>query len=121
VSRSSLFRRRCCHECGTVVDSGEATVTRGNLTLDRALRRATWRGQPVRLSALHFQVVVLLVQRAGLLVQNWAFFVAVFDDDIEDGQLAVQLCRVRKAFRAVDPDFDAIENVHGEGFRWRAL
>lgn len=117
-AESPLFKRRCCRECGTVVDSGEITVTRGNLTLDRALRRATWRGNPVALTPQQFDIVEFLVQR-GRLVQRWAFFVDALDEELADNHLDVQVCKIRERFRRVDSAFNQLETVRGEGFRWR--
>jgi DNA-binding response OmpR family regulator len=118
VSRP-LFKRRCCPECGTVTASEDITVTRGNLTLDRALRRATWRGQQVRLTPQQIDILELLVQREGRVVQDWSFFISTFDEEVETDVLKVQVSKMRAAFRRVDPDFDQLETIRGEGFRWR--
>jgi DNA-binding response OmpR family regulator len=114
-----LFHRRCCPECGTVTDSADITVTRGHLTLDRAERRATWRGQSVRLTPQEIDILEFLVQREGRLIQRWAFFIDVIDEECFDNQLDVRFSRIRRAFRDVDPEFDQLETIRGQGFRWR--
>jgi two-component system OmpR family response regulator len=102
-----------------VTDSEEITVVRGNLTLDRSDRRVYWRGQRVKLTPQEVDILELLVQREGRLIQRWAFFVDVLDEECADNQLDVRFSTIRKAFRAVDPDFDQLETVRGQGFRWR--
>lgn len=113
------FRNRCCSECGTVIDSAEATITAGSLVMDRALRTVTWNGQLVRLTKQQFEILELLIQREGRLVQRWAFFVAVIDEEVEDKLVDTRICQIRAAFRKVDPDFDQLVTHWGEGYSWR--
>jgi two-component system response regulator ChvI len=116
------IRRRCCSECGTVIDSGEARLIRGPLMLDRALRHATWRGSDVHLTHQEFEVVDLLAQREGRVVAGFAFFNAeIFDEDVDDKIVDVIVCKVRAKFRAADPAFDAIVTHWGDGFRWKHI
>jgi DNA-binding response OmpR family regulator len=61
----------------------------------------------------------MLVQREGRLVQDWAFYISVIDEEVESNTLDAQVCKIRKAFRAVDPDFDQLETIRGQGFLWR--
>lgn len=114
------MRRRCCTECGTVLDSGEARVVSGPLLLDRALRRVQWRGHELHFSAQEFEVLELLVAREGRVVQSWAFFAAdIFDEETDDKIVDVIVCKIRGKFKAVDPAFDAVHTHWGEGYRWR--
>lgn len=118
----TLLRRRCCIECGTVIDSGEARLIRGPLTIDRALRFTTWRGQDIHLTGQEFGLLELLAQREGRLVASHAFFNAeVFDEDTDDKIVDVIVCKVRAKFKAVDPDFDALVTHWGEGYRWKHI
>jgi two-component system response regulator ChvI len=118
----SVLRRRCCTECGTVIDSGQARLVRGPLWLDRALRRVTWRGTDIHLTAQEFEVLELLAQREGRLVQGFAFFNAeIFDEDTDDKIVDVIICKIRAKFRAVDPSFDALVTHWGDGYRWRPI
>ncbi len=111
--------RRCCSECGTVIDSGSAKMTSGPLLIDRALRRANWRGHEIHFTAQEFDVLELLVTREGRVVQGWAFFACdIFDEDTEDKIVDVVICRLRAKFRGVNPEFNAIHTHWGEGFRW---
>lgn len=117
-----MIRRRCCSECGTVIDSGEAKLIRGPLYLDRALRFTRWRGHEVHLTAQEFGVVELLAQREGRLVMSHAFYNAdVFDEETDDKIIDVVVCKIRRKFSQVDPDFDALQTHWGEGYRWKPV
>jgi DNA-binding response OmpR family regulator len=115
----SYWKRRCCSECGTVLDSGEAKLVRGPLTLDRALRRVVWRGVDIHFTKTEFEIVDLLAQREGRIVQHWAFFIDIIDEDVEDKILDVYVCRIRSKFVDVDPAFDLIQTIWGEGLLWK--
>jgi two-component system response regulator ChvI len=111
--------RRCCTECGTVLDSGETKLARGPLLMDRALRRVVWRGHDIHLTPMEFDTLELLAQREGRVVQGWAFFAAdVFDEEVDDKIVDVIICKVRGKFRAVDPTFESLHTQWGEGYRW---
>lgn len=116
------MKRRCCTECGTVIDSGEAQMISGPLLMDRALRRVNWRGHELHMTPQEFEVLELLVTREGRIVQSWAFFACdIFDEDVEDKIVDVIICRLRSKFAAVDPEFNAIHTHWGEGFRWKRV
>lgn len=117
----SYWRRRCCSECDTVLNDGETKMVRGPLTLDRALRYVTWNGCAIHLTKTEFDIVELLAQREGRVVQNWAFFIDIISEDVDDKILDVYICKIRSRFTSVDPSFDAIHTVWGEGFLWKKL
>ena len=113
------WARRHCPECGTVLSDGKRTLSRGPLQIDLALRDVSWRGAAIRLTPTEFDILALLAQRAGRIVQSWAFFIDIIDEEIEDKILDVYICKLRAKFRAVDPSFDALETSWGEGYRWK--
>ncbi len=99
----------------------------GALELKVEIKRAQWKGQEVKLSMGEFQVVWLLVSRAGAD----ASYREIYDQMRGDGFLAGQgedgyranvramIKRIRAKFQTVDPGFDALENYAGFGYRWR--
>jgi len=38
---------------------------------------------------------------------------------VDDATITSHIKRIRKKFIAVDPEFDAIDTVHGAGYRWK--
>ena len=38
---------------------------------------------------------------------------------VDDATITSHIKRIRKKFIAIDPTFDAIETVHGAGYRWK--
>ena len=74
----------------------------------------------------HERVVELLLQRgAEINLQDsdgdTALMDAAYDDQVyvDDRTIDSHVKRMRKKFRAVDPEFDAIETLYGVGYRYR--
>ena len=109
---------RSCDYCGSIVDDGRLVVELGDLVLNREFQAAKYRGQRIQLSSQQFEVLELLVQRAGRMVPRVAFFISVLDEECEEKQIDVIVCRLREKFRKVDPDFDRIETLWGRGYTW---
>jgi DNA-binding response OmpR family regulator len=109
---------RECECCGTIIDDGRAVVELGELFMDRQFHAVTWKGQRVHLTRQQFEVLELMVTRAGKLVPRTAFFISILPEECEDNQLSVIVCRLRAKFAKVDPDFDRISTIRGSGFSW---
>nr|WP_218119076.1 response regulator transcription factor [Limimonas halophila] len=106
---------------------GENTVSHGNLTIDRDIARAYWKGVEVPLTLNEVRIVDILAGRAGKDVRyrelydqvHGAGFVAGSGEEGHRGNVRTLIKRIRTKFRNVDPAFDAIENYPGFGYRWR--
>jgi len=101
--------------------SAERTVapaTVGDLRIDPAGRRA-WRGDDeVALTAREFDVLELLVRRAGEVLSKDRILAAVWDSDF-DGDPNIVEVYVRRLRRKVDEPYGrrSIETVRGAGYR----
>ena len=101
--------------------SAERTVapaTVGDLRIDPAGRRA-WRGDDeVALTAREFDVLELLVRRAGEVMSKDRILGAVWDSDF-DGDPNIVEVYVRRLRRKVDEPYGrrSIETVRGAGYR----
>jgi DNA-binding response OmpR family regulator len=101
--------------------SAERTVapaTVGDLRIDPAGRRA-WRGDDeVALTAREFDVLELLVRRAGEVLSKDRILGAVWDSDF-DGDPNIVEVYVRRLRRKVDEPYGrrSIETVRGAGYR----
>ncbi|HEX8384399.1 MAG TPA: response regulator transcription factor [Sphingomonas sp.] len=99
---------------------GDAQVVRGRLVMDPARHRTTWAGETVTLTVTEFLILETLAQRAGIVRTRNQLMDAAYQDDIyvDDRTIDSHIKRLRRKFREVDPDFDAIETLYGAGYRF---
>jgi two-component system response regulator ChvI len=99
----------------------------GDLLLRRASRRALWRGRDVPLSRSEYDVIALLAERAGTDIGYRDIYDVVRSDGFLAGQgeegyranVRAMVKRIRRKFTELDPDFAALDNYPGYGYRWR--
>ena len=117
--------RRAVPDAGA---GGQGTVQHGPLTLRTDTSRAYWKAQELDLTLTEFNIVVLMVARAGQDVPYRDIYDLVHGKDFIAGygaegyraNVRTFIKRIRKKFREVDPDFDGIGNYAGFGYRWIA-
>ncbi|HVJ03323.1 MAG TPA: response regulator transcription factor [Sphingomonas sp.] len=95
-------------------------LVRGRLTMDPARHRVTWNGTNVTLTVTEFLILETLAQRPGIVKTRNQLMDAAYQDDIyvDDRTIDSHIKRVRRKFRQVDPEFDAIETLYGAGYRF---
>lgn len=100
--------------------SGKA-IKRGKLVMDPARHESTWDGLPVKLTVTEFLLLQALAQRPGFVKSRDNLMDAAYDDQVyvDDRTIDSHVKRMRKKFRSVDPEFDAIETLYGVGYRYR--
>jgi two-component system response regulator ChvI len=105
---------------GTEAAKKEA-LTRGKLALDPQRHECTWDGKPVRLTVTEFLILQALAQRPGFVKSRDSLMDAAYDDQVyvDDRTIDSHIKRLRKKFKAVADDFDAIETLYGVGYRYR--
>ena len=105
---------------GTETAKKEALV-RGQLALDPQRHECTWDGKPVRLTVTEFLILQALAQRPGFVKSRDSLMDAAYDDQVyvDDRTIDSHIKRLRKKFKAVADDFDAIETLYGVGYRYR--
>jgi two-component system response regulator ChvI len=96
-------------------------IRRGRLTLDPARHDCLWEGRPVRLTVTEFLLLQSLAQRPGFVKSRDNLMDAAYEDQVyvDDRTIDSHIKRMRKKFREVDPEFDAIETLYGVGYRYR--
>ncbi|MGH6909237.1 MAG: response regulator transcription factor [Phenylobacterium sp.] len=96
-------------------------IKRGKLTLDPARHDCLWEGKPVKLTVTEFLLLQSLAQRPGFVKSRDNLMDAAYDDQVyvDDRTIDSHIKRLRKKFRDVDPEFDAIETLYGVGYRYR--
>jgi len=96
----------------------EATVSQGPLALAADRMRVTWNGAEVPLTVTEFWMVHTLVRHPGH-VKSRDQLMRDAQVVVDDATITSHIKRIRKKFIAVDPAFDAIDTVHGAGYRWK--
>ena len=103
--------------------SGEQNM--GALTLTPASHAAVWRGQTVDLTFGEYRVVELLATSGRDLSYREIYdalrgenFIAGEGPDGYRANVRALIKRIREKFLTVDPDFAAIANYPGFGYRW---
>lgn len=98
----------------------QPVLERGRLTMDPARHKVTWGGDNVTLTVTEFLILETLAQRPGIVKTRNQLMDAAYQDDIyvDDRTIDSHIKRVRRKFRQVDPEFDAIETLYGAGYRF---
>jgi two-component system, OmpR family, response regulator ChvI len=102
-------------------EAGARAIKRGKLTMDPARHDCLWDGKPVKLTVTEFLLLQALAQRPGFVKSRDNLMDAAYDDQVyvDDRTIDSHIKRMRKKFREVDPEFDAIETLYGVGYRYR--
>ena len=95
-------------------------IDRGRLSMDPARHRTSWAGESVTLTVTEFLILETLAQRPGIVKTRNQLMDAAYHDDIyvDDRTIDSHIKRLRRKFRQVDPEFDAIETLYGAGYRF---
>jgi len=106
---------------GPVDAAASKALKRGKLGLDPARHECTWDGKSVKLTVTEFLLLQALAQRPGFVKSRDNLMDAAYDDQVyvDDRTIDSHIKRMRKKFRVVDPEFDAIETLYGVGYRYR--
>ncbi len=124
VERVKAVLRRAQNREGTEVP-GEASkiIERGRLVMDPDRHSSTWDGKSVTLTVTEFLILQALAQRPGIVKSRDSLMDAAYDDQVyvDDRTIDSHIKRLRKKFKVVDDDFDAIETLYGVGYRFREM
>jgi two-component system response regulator ChvI len=98
-------------------------IRRGRLTLDPARHDCLWDNRPVKLTVTEFLLLQSLAQRPGFVKSRDNLMDAAYDDQVyvDDRTIDSHIKRMRRKFRVVDSEFDAIETLYGVGYRYREI
>jgi len=123
IARIRAILRRTEGAAGIPAEDGEEPqlpIERGRLTMDPARHRVMWGEKPVTLTVTEFLILETLAQRPGIVKTRNQLMDAAYQDDIyvDDRTIDSHIKRVRRKFREVDPEFDAIETLYGAGYRF---
>ena len=120
VGRIRALLRRA--EPGRGDDETRTLMVRGALVLDEDRHLCTWQGEALSLTVTEFLLLKALAQRPGHVKSRDQLMDAAYGDQIyvEDRTIDSHVKRIRKKFRAIDPEFSQIETLYGVGYRYTA-
>jgi len=122
VARIRAILRRSELARGDAVAEAESVpaekLVRGRLEMDPARHQVTWQGDPVSLTVTEFLLLEALAARPGVIKTRNQLMDAAYSDDVfvDDRTIDSHIKRLRRKFRAVDPNFAAIETLYGAGY-----
>ena len=95
-------------------------IERGRLVMDPARHKVRWDGKDVTLTVTEFLILEALAQRPGVVKSRNQLLDVAYQDDVyvDDRTIDSHIKRIRRKFRAVDAEFDAIETLYGVGYRF---
>ena len=120
AERVKAVLRRARGGASGTEEGDQKPIVRGKLTLDPNRHACTWDGHPVRLTVTEFLILQALAQRPGYVKSRDQLMDAAYDDQIyvDDRTIDSHIKRLRKKFREVTDEFDAIETLYGVGYRY---
>lgn len=92
----------------------------GALRLNEEAMWAEWRGQRLDLTLTEFRLLARLVRTAGQAVSYQSLMNATVQQCVTNNTINTHLRNLRRKFRTMDANFDAIRNEYGFGYRWAA-
>ncbi|MGE4323905.1 MAG: response regulator [Sphingobium sp.] len=95
-------------------------IIRGRLEMDPARHRVKWMGKDVTLTVTEFLILEALAMRPGVVKTRNQLMDAGYQDDVyvDDRTIDSHIKRLRRKFREVDNDFNAIDTLYGAGYRF---
>lgn len=105
-------------EDNTEGDSAKEVIRRGRLMMDPARHHVSWGDVPVSLTVTEFLLLEALAIRPGVIKSRNQLMDAAYPDDIfvDDRTVDSHIKRMRRKFRKIDPQFNAIETLYGAGY-----
>ena len=121
LERVRAVLRRADNKPSQNSEPKKEVLVRGKLALDPQRHECTWDGKPVRLTVTEFLILQALAQRPGFVKSRDSLMDAAYDDQVyvDDRTIDSHIKRLRKKFKVVADDFDAIETLYGVGYRYR--
>lgn len=89
----------------------------GDLIINLDTLTATWKHQALDLNITQIWMLHALTHKPGHVLSIQQLMDAA-NMTIQANTVAVHIMNIRKAFQAVDANFDAIKNERGIGYRW---
>lgn len=95
-------------------------MIRGRLEMDPDRHLVKWAGKNVTLTVTEFMILEALATRPGVVKSRNQLMDIAYQDDVyvDDRTIDSHIKRLRRKFREVDGDFNAIDTLYGAGYRF---
>jgi len=95
-------------------------IVRGRLEMDPARHRVKWNGKDVTLTVTEFLILEALATRPGVVKSRNQLMDIAYQDDVyvDDRTIDSHIKRLRRKFREIDSNFNAIDTLYGAGYRF---
>ena len=116
----AVLRRFAPKDQSAPKEADPKALERGQLKMDPERHACTWKGEPVTLTVTEFLILEALAQRPGVVKTRNQLLDVAYSDAVyvDDRTIDSHIKRIRRKFRASDPEFDAIETLYGVGYRF---
>lgn len=119
VRIEALFRRVAAIRGNASQAEIPTEINLGDLRLDEQCSCVFWKEKRLELSLTHYWIVRELCSPAGQ-VKTHRDLMKASNIVVENNTITVHVRAIRKAFIAIDSEFDAIKTETGRGYRWVA-
>ena len=119
ILRRQEFARAEANPDGEPTESSPL-IEHGRLMMDPDRHKVRWNGSEVSLTVTEFLILAALAQRPGVVKNRNQLLDVAYSEDVyvDDRTIDSHIKRIRRKFRALDPEFDAIETLYGVGYRF---
>lgn len=96
-------------------------LLRGQLSLDDDRHICKWRGEPINLTVTEYLLIKSLAEAPGHVKTRDHLISKAYGESIyvDDRTIDTHIKRIRRKFREIDDNFDAIETLYGVGYRYK--
>jgi DNA-binding response OmpR family regulator len=121
MARVTVLLRRASLTGAETLAWEDRPLTLGPLTVDPLRLSAHWSGKPLHLTVTEFFILHALVRRAGIVKTRDQLLREAYPGRASAERIVENhIRRIRQKFETLDRAFDALEGVHGAGYRYRA-
>lgn len=113
---TSLIRLAELSKSKTPGGSGSKTVDA--LSIDSEAMQARWQSQLLNLTMTEFRMLERLVHTPGNAISYDQLMNATMQSFVTHNTINTHMRNIRKKIRAIDAQFDRIQNEYGFGYRW---
>ncbi len=117
----AVLRRTKARQSSAASPEAGTAVSHGRLSLNPEKHETLWDGKSINLTVTEFLILEALASRPGFVKNRDALMDAAYSDQVyvDDRTIDSHIKRIRRKFRVIDPQFDAIETLYGVGYKYK--
>lgn len=115
----SILRRQAARASQSEIQKDDSQDEQ--LLIDKERHLCQWKGHTINLTVTEFMLIEALAARPGQVLSRDQLIDSAYGANIyvDDRTIDAHIRRVRKKFKAADPEFDEIETLYGVGYRFK--